>query len=241
MEGRTYVRMDVRSVGRKWRHNLTKISGFHAFPNFSYPWCSARLRRGAPLLKNESLNTIPRRARIVFLGVHICKIMLQKGNTKKASDTLKHQPRGLQYLMHAHSHITPAVAAMDSCFVLVRTHQHSGRTAVLSPANSYHMCCVELALKVLLRSKLHVRYETKMRSLWLIRCGCTCFGHWNKVWVPQSENIEPGKVVFFESAIMNLCSSEPAVWVGDVVPGVVVYLSASMSDCSWKAPLGRKQ
>ena len=43
---------------------------------------------------------------------------------KKASDTLKHQPRGLQYLTHAHSHITLAVAAMDSCFVLVRTHQH---------------------------------------------------------------------------------------------------------------------
>ena len=45
-------------------------------------------------------------------------------NTKKASDTLKHQPRGLQYLTNAHSHITLAVAAMDSCFVLVRTHQH---------------------------------------------------------------------------------------------------------------------
>ena len=29
-----------------------------------------------------------------------------------------------QYLTHAHSHITPAVAAMDSCFVLVRTDQH---------------------------------------------------------------------------------------------------------------------
>ena len=27
-------------------------------------------------------------------------------------------------LTHAHSHITRAVAAMDSCFVLVRTQQH---------------------------------------------------------------------------------------------------------------------
>ena len=26
--------------------------------------------------------------------------------------------------MHAHSHITRAVAAMDSCFGLVRPHQH---------------------------------------------------------------------------------------------------------------------
>ena len=25
---------------------------------------------------------------------------------------------------HAHSHIIPTVGAMDSCFVLVRTHQH---------------------------------------------------------------------------------------------------------------------
>ena len=32
-------------------------------------------------------------------------------------------PRCGQYLTHAHNHITP-VAAMDSCFILVRTHQH---------------------------------------------------------------------------------------------------------------------
>ena len=31
--------------------------------------------------------------------------------------------------------------------------------------------------KVLLRSKVHLTYETKMRSLQLIRCGCTCLGH----------------------------------------------------------------
>ena len=29
-----------------------------------------------------------------------------------------------QYLTHAHSHITRAVAAMDSCFAFVRAHQH---------------------------------------------------------------------------------------------------------------------
>ena len=46
-----------------------------------------------------------------------------KGNsfqTIKASDTLKHQPT----VWHAHSHITRAVAAMDSCFCLIRPHQH---------------------------------------------------------------------------------------------------------------------
>ena len=29
-----------------------------------------------------------------------------------------------QYLAHAHSHITPTVAAMDSCFGLVGPHEH---------------------------------------------------------------------------------------------------------------------
>ena len=33
-------------------------------------------------------------------------------------------PRSGQYLTHAHSHITRAVAAMDSCFGLVRPQQH---------------------------------------------------------------------------------------------------------------------
>ena len=34
-------------------------------------------------------------------------------------------PRYGYYLTHAHSHITPAVAAMVSCFALIEAHQHS--------------------------------------------------------------------------------------------------------------------
>ena len=40
----------------------------------------------------------------------------------------QHKPtswRSSQYLTHAHSHITRAVAAMDICFALIRVHQHS--------------------------------------------------------------------------------------------------------------------
>ena len=33
-------------------------------------------------------------------------------------------PRSGQYLMHAHSHITREVSAMDSCFSLIRPHSH---------------------------------------------------------------------------------------------------------------------
>ena len=51
--GRTYV----RTVGHKWRHNLTKIFRMHAFTIFSYPWCfAARCARGAPLEMRDSQN-----------------------------------------------------------------------------------------------------------------------------------------------------------------------------------------
>ena len=33
-------------------------------------------------------------------------------------------PRPGQYLAHAHSHITRAVAAMDSCFAFIGAHQY---------------------------------------------------------------------------------------------------------------------
>ena len=33
-------------------------------------------------------------------------------------------PRNGHYLTHAHSHITPVVAAMDSCVAPIRAHQH---------------------------------------------------------------------------------------------------------------------
>ena len=51
-------------------------------------------------------------------------------------------------------------------------------------------------VKVLLRSKLHVMSEAKTRFLWLTRCGCNYVCHRNKVWVPQTKNIELEKVLF---------------------------------------------
>ena len=39
-----------------------------------------------------------------------------------------------QYLMHAHYHITSVVAAMDSCCVLIRTHQHG-----IAPGERSHL------------------------------------------------------------------------------------------------------
>ena len=54
---------------------------------------------------------------------HIWHIVDNEGNsfqTIKESDTLKHQPT----VWPAHSHITRAVVAVDSCFCLFRPHQY---------------------------------------------------------------------------------------------------------------------
>ena len=48
---------------------------------------------------------------------------IQKQQEKEVTH-LNTNPRSDQYLRHAHSHITRAVAAMDSCFGLVRPNQH---------------------------------------------------------------------------------------------------------------------
>ena len=49
------------------------------------------------------------------------KLLKNNNENKWHSNT---NPRSGQYLTHAHSHMTRAVAAMDSCFGLVRPHQH---------------------------------------------------------------------------------------------------------------------
>ena len=49
------------------------------------------------------------------------KLLKNNNESKWHSNT---NPRSGQYLTHAHSHMTRPVAAMDSCFGLVRPHQH---------------------------------------------------------------------------------------------------------------------
>ena len=45
--------------------------------------------------------------------------------TKLCTETHVPIPRyGQEYLMHAHNHITLAVAAMDSCFALLGANEH---------------------------------------------------------------------------------------------------------------------
>ena len=52
------------------------------------------------------------------------------------------------------------------------------------------------SIKLLLRSKFTVKFVTKTLCFQLTRSGCTCFGHWNELWRPLSENIELENVGF---------------------------------------------
>lgn len=57
---------------------------------------------------------------------------------------------------------------------------------------------------MLLRPKLHVTSEAKTRFLCLTRCGRNYVCHRNKVWVPQTGNIELDKVLF-SSPPLKIC------------------------------------
>ena len=49
----------------------------------------------------------------------------EKTRLNSASKHTLPSPQYGQYLTHAYSHITRAVAAMDSCFAIIRLHQHT--------------------------------------------------------------------------------------------------------------------
>ena len=71
--------------------------------------------------------------------------------------TLKHTLPTLQYgqyLAHVHNHITWAVAAMDSCFVLVRTYQH-GIASTVSLTITDPAFTAEVSAKHSFKRKLH--------------------------------------------------------------------------------------
>ena len=60
-------------------------------------------------------------------------------NTNLSTEAHVPSPRYGQYLTRAHNLITPEEAAMDSCFVLIRTHQH-GISLVLGISRSLYVC-----------------------------------------------------------------------------------------------------
>ena len=56
------------------------------------------------------------------MDVHRSKKPLVNTNLSTEAHILT--PRYGQYLTHVHNHITPAGAAMDSCFAVIGAHQH---------------------------------------------------------------------------------------------------------------------
>ena len=79
--------------------------------NFARIWCITNL-------------TAARRVSPPWI-VYMAKLTpTERITTKLCTQAHVPTPRYGQYLRHAHNHITPAVAAMDSCFALIGAHQH---------------------------------------------------------------------------------------------------------------------
>ena len=88
--------------------------------------------------------------------------------------------------MHAHNNITSAVAAMDSCFILVRTHQH-GIASTVSLTITDPAFTAEASAKHSFKRQLH-------------RTHAVAVG-----WEPQAV---PGKGVEMGSAFTDRCAAK---------------------------------
>ena len=90
------------------------------------------------------------------------------------SDT---NPRSSQYLTHAHSHITQAVVATDSCFGLVRPHQHAlgtGQTVGWCSSALFALCCC-FFFSVLFILCMQIILHYKNKHIFLTKIGVLHF------------------------------------------------------------------
>ena len=76
----------------------------------------------------------------LILTPHRAGAVRCENNNKKQVTHSNTNPRPGQYLTHAQSHITRAVAAMDSCFGLVRPHQHGVAVGQQQDQKPYVVC-----------------------------------------------------------------------------------------------------
>ena len=109
-------------------------------------------------------------------------------NTNFSNETHVPTPPYGQYLTHAHNHINPAVAAMDGCFVLIRTHQHGlarwyciGYAKVLSiPRGWCNMTLVYFVVYLHPKRKMCHRWSPLLSDHW-------SHYHWRPIRIPSRE------------------------------------------------------
>ena len=116
---------------RLWEHTCLFESIIHSEQNESLNAGSLVfvLEKRWMVSHDELVGTMISRIYWVVQSSLFCGLLLN--NNLSSNDKLNHNyalkhtlptPRYGHYLTHAHNHITPTVAAMDSCFVLVRTY-----------------------------------------------------------------------------------------------------------------------
>ena len=114
----------------------------------------------------------------VLNGLHIY-FSLRDSASRENINSAVLNPRYDQYPTQAHTgHITPAVAAMDSSFVLVRTHQHNPQ-----PAKSHHHS--------IFKTKLNAGVALRQRADLLQANNLA-----NKISLPQGQSYTERKYLF---------------------------------------------
>ena len=118
--------------------------------------------------------------------------------------TLRHTLPTLQYgqyLTHVHNRITWEAAAMDSCFILVRTHQH-GITSTVSLTITDPAFTAKASAKHSFKRKLHHTHVVAV------------------AWEPQAvlgKHVEMGSA-FYWSVCCNVCKQDHNYTLKDTQP-----------------------
>ena len=84
-------------------------------------------------------------------------------------------PRSGQYLTHAHSHITRAVEAIDSCFTLIKAHQHGMAVGPMNEQSRVFCCCCCFEAGVhkgvqCCAAHQHTKHRHKTATLYFVNC-----------------------------------------------------------------------
>ena len=101
-----------------------------------------------------------------LIWLHKWKLAWKYSHSKRYTNT--NPPPG-QYLMHAYSHITRWVAAMDNCFALTEAHHHG---IIVRSMNGENLCLKDPLLpgQLLKLQEAHIQQPTS----WPVPHACAC-------------------------------------------------------------------
>ena len=107
-------------------------------------------------------------------------------------------PRSGQYLTHAHSHITRAVEDIDSCFTLIKAHQHGMAVGPMNEQSRVFCCCCCCCFEAGVHKGVqccaahqHTKHRHKTTTLYFVNCTLHLASGWAHEHAKYRQGNEP--------------------------------------------------